>query len=234
MTKINMTATRSVLVVWTLLVVPLVVVFSFVGLLLSFSDVPDWAFVIGSFVALGAALGATLFVLKRFMSVTCEVGASANEFSFLREQSNPFFPKNLNCGWDNVLNVSKNYDKSHEKQFYQVSLRKPSMTLSLSPQEGVIDAEEQADVFWVALEAHVAAFNARSLAQATHASVSHLGFYDAWWAKYLTYSSWLLVVVFVVLKIQDPAHVSILKLIAFICMTFAWNANYFANRKAKN
>ncbi len=224
----NVTFSRNYVVVLILVLMPLSVVAVFLSLLFSIDNLPDWAVLLASFSLIGVSLGAVLLTLKKWGTVPAKVDMDADGLSIKLQRWSPFYPRRKYSGhWDGLSNVSTNYDPQHNKRFYLISF-KNSATVSIDP--GDKATEDSETVFGTALLRYVEDYNSTHKS-APETLIRRRGFYDAWWAKGLTYCCYLFIAAAIVGYFTDRETFPLWRLIQVFCFSSLWIAAYYANKR---
>jgi hypothetical protein len=230
MQKFELTCQRIFVVVLILIFLPLLVTFSFIALLLAFSDLPDWLVISSIFAMMGLNIALVLWAIKRLATIPCDVYLGPEKIRIhIRRPSIIFGRSDYESAWDKLENVSSNYEPRTEKRFYKITFTNPRITISIDSPEKVSPSEET--LFGESLMKYVTSYNEETPADKPRIDTTN--FYESTWAKVFTYIMWAALAVFTIVFIAIPDTMDGWRFGQFATGMGIWLAAYYINRSRK-
>lgn len=229
----KLTITRKATLVWFLLLYPIFSLILFMGGLLMFGDFFEqskltFPAVLSYFILL---LITSMIIVRRYIVLPITITVSDEGLALNLNKRNMFYQFNrLTCGWNNVANLSKNYDSANKKHFISLSLKEPNVTYLLSA-KSTKDLDEAWDDFNRRIKSH-------DIKAAPTVDIKERSFYAGPWMRLLAYAGICMLLAFMGILIFSPDFRSnttnILKLLSFSVFLILFLINYFTIHKKEN
>lgn len=175
-------------------------------------------------------LASSIFIVKRYVTIPATLSFDENGLVLKLDRRNMFYSFNsIACGWDNVKNVTGNFDQRTNRHFLSLTFKIPTgsnVMFTFSK-----DDDAQIDVIWKEMFDHIGNYNKTVT---TEAQISTRGFYAGPWMRLLAYAGICMVSAFSVIFIYAPSFrttENVLKLIALLAFLIPFLVNYFQSHK---
>jgi hypothetical protein len=223
---------RTPMIVFVMVVVPLVIVGAFITPLIVLRDIPDWLVITLIVAGITAAIVVSLLLIKHWVTVPAELQMDESGLRIqLIKRSPIYMRKTYSAPWNGLSNVSSNFNPQQGKRFYLISFRNPAVTVSVEP--GEITNAERETAFGDVLLGYVASFNSSLGTEEPAAVIRQRGFYDAWWARLITALAWLMMITVVVLYCFNPEAIPVWRLFQVLFFSIIWLTSYYANKRRR-
>lgn len=228
MQTFQVTFSRNAAIVLMLTIIPITMAVGIVLPIVLIPDIPEWFPAVAAVLVVGVSLGLVLYAYRRWIAIPAEVNLYENGIAVRLMKRSPFYRKEYSSTWESISNVSSNIDTQHNKRFYLITFRESGTTIQLMPDEMAL--EDYETDFGEALLGYVGRYNdAHNADGAPH--IGRRGFYDAWWAKMLTWLSFLLIVVSIVMYFFGPEERRNWRLLQIVSISLVWLGAYYANKR---
>ena len=218
--------------VLVMIIIPVTVVFFFVGILLQVPHAPDWLVVSMIIVSLALATALTLIVMFRYLIVPCQLQLDSNGLRLTLLRKSPFLTfHEFYCGWENVSNASAEFLNQNETWYFLMTFRKPARTIQLNlPGK---DAKLENPPFFAAIDKYVKEFNEKPRV-ALAEKITHKGFYQSRFAHFLTGLVIAMMIAAPIVAITSKnSDQSWGPFVAFYAFGLTWLINFFVARKKR-
>ncbi|UPT66114.1 MAG: hypothetical protein M0D57_16730 [Sphingobacteriales bacterium JAD_PAG50586_3] len=121
--------TKPITQVIFLVLYPILAMVLFFGALILFGDFfTDGELIMPTIIAfMLMLLASSIFIVKRYISLPATLVFDENGMSLKLNRRNMFYSFNaVECGWDNVKNVTGNFDKRTNRHFLSVTFKEPT------------------------------------------------------------------------------------------------------------
>jgi hypothetical protein len=224
--------TKPLTQVLFLVLYPILALVLFFGALMLFDDFfTDGELIVPSIVAfMLLLLASSLFIVKRYVTIPATLAFDENGMHLQLDRRNMFYSFNsITCGWDNVKNVTGNFDQRTNRHFLSVTFKNPSGSNIMFTINKEDDA--QIDIIWKEMYDHIANYNKTVI---TEAKISTRGFYAGPWMRLLAYAGICMIVSFSIILLYAPSFrttENVLKLVALMAFLIPFLVNYFQSHK---
>ena len=227
--KFEMTCQRIFVIVLILVMIPVFMMGIFFALILNFHDLPDWILIPAIILNMGLIFFMVYKALKNWTNIPCEVYLSLEKIKIKLQRPSFIFSKTeYESNWDQLLNVSSNYEPRSSQRFYKISFSDPSITISLDAKQKVLPGEETE--FGTLLLNYVEMENAKNI---TKPKIDTTNFYQGKGALILTGFTWIfLIAICIVYLISDK--IDAWRIVQFTAFASIWLSAYYFNRKKKD
>lgn len=216
-----------------MIVIPVTVVFFFVGILLNIpGEIPDWLILGTSVISLTLATILTLIVHFRYLTVPCKLELDSNGMRITLTRKSPLLTfHEFSCGWENVTNASPEFLSQNGTWYYLLKFQKPSRTIQLNlPGK---DAQIENPSFFQAIDKYVKEFNEKPKPESRE-RITHKGFYQSKFAQLLTGLTLAMMIAAPVVAITSKkSDQSWVPFVSFYAFGITWLVNFFVARNKR-
>ena len=233
MESFNVNYTQPGKQIIAMVVIPVTVMFLFVGILLNIpGENPDWLIVGTIVIAMAIATTLTLIVNFRYLIVPCKLDLDSKGLRITLTRKSPLLTfHEFSCGWENVTNASPEYLSQNETWYYLMKFRKPARTIQLNlPGK---EAKIENPPFFLAIDRYIKEFN-ENPNRVSAGQITHKGFYQSRFAQFLTgLTLAMMIAAPVVALTSKKSDQSWWPLVSFYAFGITWLVNFFIARKKR-
>jgi hypothetical protein len=232
MKSYNLEFSKTLTQVLFLVLYPILSCVLFFGALMLFDDFfTQSELILPSIIAfLVLLLGSSVLIVKRFIVIPATLKFDEKSIRLKLNKRNMFYHFNsIECGWENVKNVSANFDKTNNRHFLLLSFKSPGGNNILFTLKKADDAE--IDEIWKEMNECIKGYNKKVEVES---KITHRGFYAGPFMRLLSYAGICMVIAFSIILLYSPAFrttENILKLVALLAFLVPFLVNYLQAQK---
>lgn len=191
-------------------------------------DPEEWLILVLSFVSIGIAIAATLYLTFRVLLATCTVQVKQEGLLVTLSKPNPLYRHSFLHPWNTLINMSVNRDSSSSKPFIQIKSTEAPHNYILTPSKAeTIDPDNWE--LWLDMKQMADTINSD---RNPKEQITFTGFYSGWWAKILAIGGILICSTGFVLKIGGfDAELSWWKLLSLSTITVLFSLSVWSTWK---
>jgi len=182
-----------------------------------------WGVIISYIILL---IASSIFILRRYILIPVKLLVEPEQLTVTLARRNMFYPFNkIVCGWNNVKNVSVNFDKNTKRKYLVIKLDEPGGNYIIAAKKEKDDAT--VDALWNVINTHI---NTYSQHQPVATRISKRAAFSGPWIKLLAYTGICLILAFGLLLIFSPdfrTTPNILKVVALCAFLIPFLFNFF-------
>lgn len=231
----KLTISKTGTQIWFLILYPIMSLILFMGGLLVFGDFFEKANLIlpaaVSFIAI--LLITSMLIVFRYISLPVTLTVEDDKFTVILAKRNMFYRFNkMVCGWDNIKDLSKNYDGNTKQHYISIAFKDPGTSYRISAKAS---QEKELNEAWDDINSSIKSHDVKAV---PNVKITERGFYAGPWMRLLAYAGIGIILSFVIMLIYSPefrgSTANILKLVAFTAFLIPFLINYFVGHKKQS
>ena len=235
MSTYSLTLSRVTTQVLFLILYPIFSCILLMGCIIMFGDYFNddklvWGVIISYIILL---IASSIFILRRYILIPVKLLVEPEQLTVTLARRNMFYQFNkIVCGWNNVKNVSVNFDKNTKRKYLVIKLDEPGGNYIIAAKKEKDDAT--VDALWNVINTHINTYNKT---QPVATRITYRDNFAGPWFKLLAYTGVCLIIAFGLLLIFSPdfrTTPNILKVAALCAFLIPFLFNFFRGNNKNN